>query len=408
MMPMYYNIDNDNQDWNRVLGHGRGGKYPGKEKGKGKGQGLYLGKGKGSKGKGYSGGGQPSNAQPLQPGLQFPHQQQRMVLQPGPQFQFQQPRQGANFSAIWVCPTCGNQHPWYHSSCYECDPPHQYVHVQRRRWDKKRLGKGTAKGGGNVKNDDEDDEMGVEFMEADAAPAAKCDPAMLSKVVAWLKHQQADGSVIKVIDDLHSEQVKSESNGKPSDPWRSLQSAKDKLINVEGQLDSAYQKIQELNDALNAAVEGKDELESKKENLEEDVKVLQQRALLTMNASQSDSQNLHCEAIVQELREQIFNGMPEPQSAGSARVYQLLFGLQGTKGSGKATREQSDSQESDHSKDLHFGVDVQSSAFGPTKGTKASPSPYSKGSANTETTGKGISQQGGASGEGPTDAGSQR
>ena len=99
---------------------------------------------------------------------------------------------------------------------------------------------------------------------------------------------------------------------------------------------------------------------------------------------------------MQELREQLQHGLPEPQSEGSSKIYRLLFGLHG---SGMASplqnsQGQADAPVSAAARDTHFGVDGKDLAFGPSKGAKAAPSPYSKDPASDETgaKGKGVGQ----------------
>ena len=100
-------------------------------------------------------------------------------------------------------------------------------------------------------------------------------PYELTKVMEWLKAKHVDDNVIKVIDDLQLEQLRQDELEKaPTDPWRALH--------------TAYAKVNELRDALDKAVEAKDNLEDKKEDLEADVKDLQQRALSSLNGSDDE------------------------------------------------------------------------------------------------------------------------
>ena len=86
--------------------------------------------------------------------------------------------------------------------------------------------------------------------------------------------------------------------------------------------------------------------------------------------------------------------MPEPQSDGSSRIYQLLFRDPGLHCAPTPRSPVPSEPGGSLGKDTHFGVDVIGATFGPSKGAKASNTPYSKGPAPSEANpkGKGVGQ----------------
>ena len=434
MMPWF--SDNDGA-WSTV-GSGRGSNKFSQYKG---GKGGLMGVGKVGKGKNLIGHTlpvplhnqfvhlQPLQQQPvtrpLQPGLQQqhltgglqPNQQQQQQQQQQQLLQQQQQQQQAllwqsNLQLQdWVCPACLTQHPHYHQVCGTC------ISAKAAAAKAKGKGKGKAKGGKNRglnpvdphqrpgrwrsskgtpahwKNDVDNFDMSVDDDDSDVdAKVDTCNADEVNKVLNWLKNKQKDNGVVEVLEQLHVWPKAKE----PviTDPWRALQSTKDKLRNVTMLADAAKAKADELHEALKDADEAKDELISRKENLEQEVLELQQKALSSMNENAQPSGNDDCVSIVNELRTlyQQF-GTPQPQTAESIRIYQLLFGTStGPKGNDARPAAETASEAPASPADLHFGVDVGGSAFGPSRGSKAAQSPYAKGPAAAATgpNGKGI------------------
>ena len=127
-------------------------------------------------------------------------------------------------------------------------------------------------------------------------------------------------------------------------------------------------------------------------------------ALNSMNEKSEPAEDVDCERIVQELRQCVQHGIPEPRTAESARFYRLLFG--GNAGAQDCKKQEEEFRTGEPlgtpAQDTHFGVDVVGATFGPAKGAKAAQSPYAKGPAGSVgLTGKGIGQDGtvGASAE---------
>ena len=129
------------------------------------------------------------------------------------------------------------------------------------------------------------------------------------------------------------------------------------------------------------------------------MKELQQLALSSMSDCEDKGGEANdCVNIVNELRS-LFQqyGTPEPQTVESSRVYQLLFATKSCKTPMHKPQElRGGDAAASPSQDLHFGVDVSGSAFGPSKGTKAAQTPYTKvpASGAAGTSGKGIGAPG--------------
>ena len=104
-----------------------------------------------------------------------------------------------------------------------------------------------------------------------------------------------------------------------------------------------------------------------------------------MNDSKSDEGEANdCIYVVNQLRSMYQQfGTPEPHTVESTRIYQLLFGTSTCQSSHQPQAAGSGDADASPTQDLHFGVDVTPGpAFGPSKGTKATQSPYAKGPAS--------------------------
>ena len=191
------------------------------------------------------------------------------------------------------------------------------------------------------------------------------------------KKNGVDADAIEVLERLQVPEPPAKPE--PSDPWRSLQSVKDKLRNVAVQLESAQMATADCKAALNEAVAAENDLLEKREELEAEAKDLQQQAIDSMSGRNSSDQVVDYESIVNQLRSTFQQGVPEPESERSSLIYRLLFGNP----YGPSAPAEGTAPGPEPPKDLHFGVDVvnaaaDGSSFGPSKGSKGDRTPYAK------------------------------
>ena len=92
----------------------------------------------------------------------------------------------------------------------------------------------------------------------------KCEAQEVNRVLSWLKKNNVDDEIRQVLSKLTVQEPSSQVPESPVDPWRSLQSTKDRLCNVSAQVDSAISKTNELQDQLRVAEEAKDALIDKR------------------------------------------------------------------------------------------------------------------------------------------------
>ena len=225
----------------------------------------------------------------------------------------------------WCCHTCGQHHPFFHKVCRPCESWFGNASGKGGKGKSKSKGKGfsNAKGekapldqnqqqqsnsppervtgrwrsGKGVPKHWNDHNVHVQAqadvfdMSADDVsmndeePLPTCNAEEIGKVIGWLKSKNVDGNVIEILGGFHDEQTKKADETKTAlDPWRALQSVKDKLKNVMTQLDSTRSKVDDLSESLRLTRELQDELDNKKEALEAEAKELQQKALASMSA----------------------------------------------------------------------------------------------------------------------------
>ena len=356
---------------------------------------------------------------PLQPGLQAQqHFQQPMNIQYVQQHQHQQ--------FDWICPTCTTIHPYFHMFCAICQPPSGGKGKGKSKGKDK--GKTKSKGNGKSKNkasaglihgkgpaekkpppagdshaanrpgrwrsgagvpahwhDAEEYDMSIDVGDDDRHwtddydDEEKCDPAEVNRVLRWLRNKEGvDPNAAEVLESLQIP-VEKPSTKLHADPWRALQSVRDKLKNITSQLETACAKYEECQAALKAADDVKEHLSAKKGDLAQEEKDLQQQALESRSSNQGDhAQQDDFESIVMQLRECFQCGVPEPQTERSAWIYKLLFGGQhGQEFAPTHSASPGSAAPAAQPRDTHFGVDVVGATFGPSKGTKAAASPYS-------------------------------
>ena len=368
--------------------------------------------------------------QQLQPGLQ-PQQHLQQLQQPGLWQAQQQQHLQQCYLPDWWCTECHSQHPYYHKVCRLCEVWKAECKGKGKSGKAKGNGRGKGKAQGkgskpysvdaslspkqrpgrwrsgtgspahwkdsdaniyDMSYEDDDDEI-MTNDEYDEEPEIAAEE--VNRVLLWLKKKQNGSSeVVDVLDRLHIS-TKDEAPSKThTDPWRALQSVKYKLKNIQVQADAASTGASELRGALAIAEGAREDLLAKKSDLEVEAKDLQREALSSMsNMKPAADEALHCERIVQELRQLFQQGLPSPQSQESARSYRLLYG----DAAGNSANELNSSTMTGETlgspaMDTHFGVDAFGATFGPSKGSKSAQSPYAKGpdAAESGATGKGV------------------
>ena len=321
----------------------------------------------------------------------------------------------STWSNIWRCEKCGASHPAHHTTCWDCSAingdypstPHKgktkggksagkqhNQHQQRRagRWrswkhetyDNLNTNHNTIdadiKAAGEAAADD--DPMGEAFLiGTPEEPSSKpdIDGEKLNGIIKWLQDKGVSKSIIGALTELKPTTQPCEP---PRDPWRGLQSSKDKLKKISQQLIGAKDHLANMQKKMDDAVSWHDDLVDKKELLEKEVLSLQEE----VGSTELVSKVHKYEDLIKQLQDKLQHGVPESKAAMSD-VYNLLY-------KGKATTASVDTHEhadddADAVNKQGFGFLGKASSFGPSAVPKVPPTPYSKGPAGPVGTGKG-------------------
>ena len=335
----------------------------------------------------------------------------------------------------WQCHTCGTLHPSHHTHCWTClawygssgkqgkgkgfggkgfgtkgqgkgaskvqdNAPKEKV-GRWRKWnfDSNADAKPTAPAGDN---DDDLMDGGEDRFDIGTPKAAETSGTMsgekLGEVIKWLQSKGLAAEVIETLSTV-SDGLKTASNSDSvaRDPWRALQSAKDKIKAVDKQLVEAKDHLQVQRERFMKAEAWHDGLVDKKDQLESDIDSLQKEV---------GSPDLHClrgkvdyyETLISKMQEHLQFGWPDNQSKRS-ELYNMIF-------KGETHQSTQSDDEERHKADpteqfvdrSGFGfVGAAGSTFGPASNQKGQPSPYSKGSSLGSGKGSQVGEPAGAS-----------
>ena len=359
--PTMYYVYDENGEWASVTGRGN-------KKSKGKGKSFPSGGG-GGKGKGttpfqfvHS---QPQQQQFFQQPPQQLQQQQQQPLRPPqhqhppliPGLQQQQQPQGQQHQQQsqlwWWCQFCNTAHPPFHQFCSTCEwaaaqakgkakgkgkgkskggklPKQQQYPERRGRW-RSGIGKpshwmnvdeddnGNVQEGGDCQFGDDDDDDDNKF--TISTPPPEVDDEQINLVFSWIKAKGASEEILGTLNSLKAASQEPKCNP-TKDPWRALQSCRDKLHSLANQQESANASVDKHRGFYDEALEWKEELDNKYENLVDEIEQLQNEVAPVLPLK---SKVMMYEDLIRQLQENLKEGLPEVQSEKRKQVYNLVF-----------------------------------------------------------------------------------
>ena len=242
----------------------------------------------------------------------------------------------------WQCPDCGASHPGHHTTCWDCGDGSSTAassksyknkgkgkggaknqnHQPGRagRWRSKKYNNGyngsTTKGNESYRPVDADEPMGERFdIGTPNDETDKVDKEKLNDVIKWLQGKGVSQTIIGTLSDLNPPDV---SQPPPRDPWRSLQSSKDKLKKIDKELTEAKDYLDSQHRKVEAAEAWHDDLCDKRTFYENEVLTLQEE----VGSSELVSKAHYYESLIRKLQEKFQNGVPD--SSGDLKdVYNL-------------------------------------------------------------------------------------
>ena len=349
-----------------------------------------------------------------------PAQQQQWQFQSQQQLQQHQQQQlwQPNHTGDWICAACGSLHPRFHKSCWTCEglaatttaavagqakvlakggkavgkgkgkggkaTTQQQQQQQQRsarrpgRWQRWKSGPGAPahwKDNSTTNIDGDDEDMGEENYDIGTPKKDnmndEIDQLQLQKVIGWLRAKGADSSVIGTITE-----IKEASRPSPpevvKDPWRALQSWKDKLRSVSRQLADSDTNLEMLQKQYKEAQDWHDDLVDKRDDIQKEILQLQE----VVGSSDLKQKVDVYEGVINQLREKLVNGVPETQQERN-KVYNLVFN--GHQGEAEEDKGNTGDDSEKYVDKQGFGFVGRDEGFGPAKSPKAAQSPYSKG-----------------------------
>ena len=234
---------------------------------------------------------------------------------------------------------------------------------------------------------------------------AKPSASEIDAMLAWLSEKGANAEVLQQI-----EKIKKDSERQPQvetlqDPWRALQSAKDRLANVEVSICSIAVKMDAAKQEYDQLCAAHDDLTDKQDKLTRDVQRLKELALGNGSNDDLSAKVYKYEALIQELQQAAQFGLPGENTPGRRDIYNLIYYGKKEPPQQQPLQQQQQQQQqqeqcpSSHQQPGEVGlkpaddsadfVDRTGFGFGPAKGCKAAPSPYVKESHEDEGKGKG-------------------
>ena len=161
-------------------------------------------------------------------------------------------------------------------------------------------------------------------------------------VMKWLKAKGAKDDWIDGFNDILSQEKEKERKGKEAnarrdDPWKLLQSAKDKMKNITIQSDRAADEVEAAQEKLDAAITWQNEINAKKADVQDDIDYAQTR--IAENCGGADDaddkgiSSIHKDLLkkvqayeenLKDIMAKVMSGIPE--DAGRKReLYDTIF-----------------------------------------------------------------------------------
>ena len=300
----------------------------------------------------------------------------------------------------WYCDTCGMAHQENHTECYRCIKD-KSSSARRRRWNKRPA---EVSNRYDSLSRDEDDMDGLDSGEDDIVGdndngMAKLPPKpkQINAVLNWLMAKGADRHVVSDIENMVKQENDNITKAKDKDPWKLLQSSKDKMRSITMQMDEANLALQEVQAKQDEMVAWKEELLEKQRLVSEDIDKAQKCiAENDFTASATDAadetarlreQMKLYEGNLKDIMGLVMSGIPEDKT-GKRQLYDMIFRfpLQENANASPFSHDKGKTQEFD----IVGGADA-SGAFRATE-DELKTSPFSTASQEKASSGKGSSR----------------
>ena len=248
------------------------------------------------------------------------------------------------------------------------------------RWNRWKSGPGTpSHWKADIENDDADidmrgDKFDIGTPEDNEVAGEEVDQEQLQKVIGWLRSKGADATVIGTINEIKEASRPAEAPEATKDPWRALQSCKDRLRGVARQLADSEVNVDFLQQQFKESQDWHDDLIDKRDALQKEILQLQE----IVGSSELKQRVETYEDVISQLREKLQNGVPESPKERKQLFNHVFNGNQGSSEDDEKAGDDSTDVFVDRQGFGFVGVGTAESGFGPTKFAKFGHSPYSR------------------------------
>ena len=200
----------------------------------------------------------------------------------------------------------------------------------------------------------------------------------------WFKSKGASAEVLGELNEIKQAAKPAKPEQSVRDPWRALQSSRDKLGAVEKQISTANENVTKYKAYFDEAVEWQEELDGRRKALVDEIQELQAVALEGKTTSERENARRlsQYDSLIADIQNIVAKGLPADNSDDRHALYNLIFHGQRERPQGQ-TESQNEVRGptvGDPTEDL---VDRSGFGFGPSKGARGDQTPYSN-------TGKGF------------------
>ena len=313
--------------------------------------------------------------------------------------------EAAAAAATWTCPTCKYRHPQWKNHCgLWCSSHPKHIRdaaavstagTKQGRW--RKPSQPNQQWQTNSANQppqwqQHQQQSSNDSMDFDiATPLGAQKPDNLEEVMAWFSEKGAGSDIIDKLNSIkceHENDTESVSDEEPIDPWRQLQSSKDKLTNIERDLQALDIKLFDAQRIADDLQEKRDALQVRKQ-AEVDMIDKMKKIALDSKESLGSSQLVHkinqYEDLIGQIQQMVSAGLPSAEHTSERHeLYNLIFFGQKVRPADKQQQEApppaTQNVEGDLSSEV---VDRSGFGFGPVKGARPEPTPYAAGKGPT-------------------------
>ena len=210
-------------------------------------------------------------------------------------------------------------------------------------------------------------------------------PGNLDEVLMWLTEKGATADIIEKINAIKVENdsdTATVSEDEPIDPWRQLQSSKDKLNNIEREIQALDVRLYEAQRIADDLQEQHDALQVRKKAETDMIDKMKVIALSGKESQPAPPDIMHklnqYEDLIGQIQQMVATGLPTSEHAAERHeLYNLIFFGQKERPSDQASSPQPSPDNKPPMGDPSIEVvDRSGFGFGPVKGARPEPTPY--------------------------------